>query len=358
METAIKLQLLMLAVLLFLTAGCGKNDAAKTDDYIEKITNVEFFTVQSSRFEENIRLPIVVIPEKEVNLGMTNGGRVTKIFIDKGDRVKRGQLLLATDDKIFKASYEMTKSTYEWQKSEFARSEKLFEDRSISEADYDAARHALAQAKSSYEIAEKNYEDATLEAPFGGIVTVKNVEIGDLLAPGTPAFRIIAMSRVRVQAGIPEKHIVDFEKGNSVIITIDAIPGRTFEGIINFIAPEADPEVRTFLAEMIVDNSEGLIRAGVMGNARILRKAHENALMIPINAMIETQKGRIVFVLNEGNVAEERLIQTLGGNDLMIQVTGLKSGEKIIAKGHYDLINGERVNVTGEYKIESGEVKS
>ena len=352
----VQVKLLVLTVLLIVTIGCGKNNAAKTEVYVEQVTNVEYYSVQPTKFEENIKLPIIFLPYKEVNLGMTNGGRVTVLHVDKGDRVKKGQLLLETDDIIIKASYEMAKSTYEWQQNEFVRSKKLFEDKSISEVDFDAARHALAQAKSSCEMAQKNYDDATLEAPFSGIVTIRNVEVGDILAPGSPAFRIIDMSRVKVQAGIPEKYIVDFEMGSKVTMTIDAIPDRKFEGTINYISPESNPDVRTFLAEMVVDNSEGLIRAGVMGNAQIIRKVHENALMIPLNALIETQRGSIVFVLKEGNVVEERFIETLGGNDLMIQVTGLKSGEKIIAKGQYDLIDGERVNVTGEYKIESGGV--
>ena len=349
------LKFVLSVILPLAVIGCGNQNAAETDDYVEKITNVEFFQVTPTRFEENIILPIVIFPDKEVNLGITNGGRVTRIHVDKGDSVKEGQLLLEIDDKILKASLEMAKATFEWQKNEFIRYEKLFKDESISEADFEAAKHTLVQAESSYIIAQKNFEDASLEASFSGIVTMRNVEVGDILAPGTPAFRIIDMKRVKVQAGIPEKYIGDFKKGNKVKITIDAIPGREFEGIINYIAPEASPEVRTFLAEMYVDNSDGSILAGVMGNAQIIRNVYENALMIPINALIETQKGHIVFVLKDGDIVEERFVDVLGGNDLMIQVVGLSFGEKIITKGNYDLIDGEKVNITGEYKYVSGE---
>ncbi len=349
------LKCVLLAILLLAVVGCGKKNAAETDNYVEKITNVEFFQIIPTRFEENIVLPIVIFPDKVVNMGMTNGGRVTRIHVDKGDSVKEGQLLLETDDKILKAALEMAKSTFEWREKEFVRYEKLFKDESISEADFDAAGHALIQAESSYKIAQKNFEDATLEASFGGIVTMRNVEVGDILAPGTPAFRIIDMKRVKVQTGIPEKYIGDFEKGNKVKITIDSIPEREFDGTINFIAPEASPEVRTFLAEIFVDNSDGSIQAGVMGNAQIIRNIYENALMIPINALIETQKGHIVFVLKDGDIVEERYVDVLGGNELMIQIAGIFAGEKIITKGNYDLIDGEKVNVTGEYKYVSGE---
>ncbi len=346
----------LLIIQLFIV-GCGQKNTAETEVYDEKITNVEYYNIEPSEFEEKITLPMVVLPYREVNLGITNGGSVTNIFVDKGHTVKEGDVLLKTDDTIFKASYEMAEANLEYQENEFARYKKLFEDKSISEAQFDAAKLAFAQARSNYEISKKNYDNTTLKAPFSGIVTTKNVEIGDILAPGTPAFRIIDMSRVRVQTGIPEKYIGDFKNGNKVSISIDAIPGREFVGTINFISPEADTNVRTFLAEIIIDNKNGLIKAGVMGNADILQNIYENSILIPINSLIETQNGRIVFVLKEGDIVEERHVEIIGENELMVQVTGLNPGEKVIAKGQYDIINGERVNVTGEYKLESGEVE-
>ena len=348
-------KLTVIVMLVIAVSGCGKKEAIETEGYVDTITNVEFFTVLPTKFEENITLPIVVLPYKEVNLGMTNGGRVVKINVDKGDRVKNGQVLLETDDTVFKAAYDISMASLEYQKGEFARAERLLKDGSITEAAFDAAKLGLAQAQSNYDMTRKNYADATLEAPFSGIVTMRDVEIGDILSPGMPAFRIIDMRRVKVQAGLPEKYITDFEVGNKVFIKIDAIKDREFEGTINYIAPEASPEVRTFLAEMIVDNSDDSIRAGVMGNAQIIRNVHENALMIPINALTETQKGHVVFVLKEGNVAEERLVDVLGGNDLMVRAEGLSAGERIITKGNYDLIDGEKVNVTGEYTYAGGE---
>ena len=357
MRKNLKFMVLIFAMLSLAIGGCGQKDTSdsETDVYNEKITNVEYMKVEPTTFEENISLPIVVLPNKEIDLGMTNGGRVTKIYIDKGDNVKKGQVLLETDDTILKASHEIAKASLEYQENEFARNEKLLEDGSIAEVQFDSAKLALAQARSTYEITKKNYENATLEAPFSGIVTTKNIEVGDILAPGTPAFRIIDTKAVKVQAGIPEKYIVDFEQGNKVKITIDSIPGREFEGMINYIAPEASPAVRTFLAEMVVDNSDGSIRTGVMGNARIVRNVYKNALMVPMNAITETQKGHMVFVLKDGDIVEERNLKVLGGDDLMVQVEGIFEGEKIITKGNYDLIDGEKVNVTGEYNYISGE---
>jgi len=155
---------------------------------------------------------------------------------------------------------------------------------------------------------------------------------------------------VKVQAGIPERYIGDFKIGNDVSIKFDALPGKIFKGNINFISPEASVSVRTFLAEIIVDNSEGLLKSGIMGDARILRKVHEQAIMIPFNAMIETQHGRIVFLASQDNTAEERPVEIGNSNETMTFVTaGLNPGDRLIVKGQQDLVNGERINITGEY---------
>ncbi|MFC1541852.1 efflux RND transporter periplasmic adaptor subunit [Candidatus Latescibacterota bacterium] len=344
-----------LAILPLVIVSCANSKIEENETYDEKITNVEFYQVKQVRFEENIVLPIVIAPDKEVNLGVTNGGRVTQILTEKGNKVTDGQLLLETDDEILRAALDNAKATYEWQKKEFERFEQLYKEENISEADFDAVQHALIQSESANRIAQKNFEDASLEAPFSGIVTMRNVEVGDILSPGIPAFRIINIDKVKVQAGIPEKYIEDFETGDPVKISIDAIPDRVFEGKINYISPEASPSVRTFLAEITIANRDGALRVGTMGNARIVRNVYENALMVPINAITETQDGHKVFVLKDGDIVEERSLNVLGGNELMVQVEGISEGEKIITKGNYDLIDGEKVNVTGEYVYVSGE---
>ena len=356
MENSLR-KILVVLFFLIIAAGCGKKQAAETEIDFTRVTNVEVYTVMTAAFEDYITLPVVVVPNKTANIGLTAGGKVAKIHVDKGDHVTKDMILLETDDVLLKAQYELAAANLAYQKKEFARSEKLFKDGTISSADFDGSELQLATTQSSYDIAKKQYEDATLKASFAGTVTMRNVEVGDILGPGMPAFRIIDMNRVKVQAGIPEKHIVSFKVGNTVTISFDAIPDRIFEGKINYISPEAAPSVRTFLAEIMVDNSGGIIKAGIMGNARILRTIYEDALMIPINAIVESQHGRSVFVAGQDNTAEEReIVLGQGANDTMVLVAeGIQPGDKVIVKGQQDLVTGESITITGEYVADSGE---
>lgn len=356
MKTSTIIVLVCVVPVLAVVIGCGKAEEIESKADFTKITNVETFVVKESTYDDYIHLPVVVKPNKEVNLGLTHGGKVTNIHVDKGDNVNQGMVLLETDDVLLKASYDMAKSNLEYQEKEFARNETLYQDGSISETVYDGSKLALSQAQSNYEQSKKMYEDATLKAPFAGIVTSRNVEVGDILGSGMPAFRIIDVSKVKVQAGIPEKYIVDFRVGNDVEVKFDSIPGKNFSGKINYIAPEASSSVRTFLAEIIVDNKNGLIRAGIMGDALILRKKYDDALVVPMDALIDTQNGRILYVARENNTAEERSVTTgSSSNDVVMITSGLTAGEKIIVKGQHDLANGEPFNIIGDYKPVSRE---
>jgi membrane fusion protein, multidrug efflux system len=314
-----------------------------------KITNVETYTVAPRNFAEYITLPVVVNPYREVNLGLVNGGKVERILADKGDRVAAGKVLLETETVVLEAALDLAKANLDFQKGEYGRNKNLFDSGNISPAVFDGVALALAQAQSQYDIAKKQLDNATLAAPFGGVITERHAEVGDVLGPGTTAFKLIDVDRVKVQAGIPEKYIFDFKPGNRVYIRFDAIPGKEFEGKINYVAPEASASIRTFLAEILVDNRGGIIKAGIMGDAQILKKDHPDAVMIPLNAVIQTQSGRIAFVLKSDGTAEERKIEIGPSSDVVIMILkGIDPGDRVIVKGQHQIANGEKVKVVGK----------
>jgi RND family efflux transporter MFP subunit len=327
------------------SSGC--QGAKKQEQKVEaKIVNVEVVTATPSTYREFISLPVIVSPYREASVGLVSGGRVTKLYADKGQRVTEGMVLLETETEILRASLELASSNLNFQKSEYARNKQLFDQGNITPAVFDGAKLALAQAQSQFDIATKQLANSKLESPFDGIVTARNVEVGDVLGPAAPAFRIIDIDRVKVQAGIPEKYIGDFRTGNSVFIRFDSLPGREFEGKINYIAPEASSQVRSFIAEMIVDNRQGLIKAGIMGNAQILKKIHTDALMIPLDAVIQTQKGRIVYVLKPDDTAEDHPVEVGPAGDSLIMIeTGLAPGDRVVVKGQHEIGSGEKVKV-------------
>lgn len=336
----------LLGSLFLFSQGCGNGNSVEDVSKVRTI-NVETYTVTPRNFESYIHLPVIVSPIKEVNLGLTGGGKVAELKADQGDFVKEGAILLKLDDTMLKANYEIAAANLEFQKTEYARTEQLFKDGTISASVMDAAKLQLSQAQNAFTLAKKALDDSVLKAPFTGTITARLVEVGAIMGPGTPAFRLIDARTVKVKTGIPEQYIQDFEKGSNVTIKFDSLPEKTFRGTISYISPEADPQVRTFVAEITVGNSENLLKAGIMGNASILRNYYARSIVIPLNAVVETQTGPVVYTSQGDSTAHMNnvVLGETSNGDVRI-ANGIKAGDKVIIRGQYDIVEGDRIRVT------------
>lgn len=334
--------------------GCAPGEA-KDQAPAGKVTNVEVYTVVPTTFVEHISLPAVVVPNRQADLSLVGGGRVARVLVDKGDRVVAGQILLETETEMLRAAHDLAVASLEFQTGEFQRAQSLFQTGSINESAFGAAKLAFAQAQSQRDISRKQLRDATLRAPFAGTVALRHVEVGDVLGPGSPAFRLIDVDPVRIQVGIPERLIGDFRTGNTVSVALDALPGTPLLGRLDYLSPEATSSVRTFLAEIVIPNADGAVRAGIMGNARIQGRTFENALLMPMDALIESQAGRRVFVVRDDTLAAERPIAIAASDETMVVVTdGVRAGDQVVTKGQHDIVNGDRVRITGQYRPGAG----
>ncbi len=352
---AMKKQLFPLYLaILTIGSGCSSGDAGNPAPP-GRVTNVEVYPVVPRTFVEHFSVPATVVPRRQVDLSMVGGGRVTAVQVDKGDRVEAGQTLLQTDTTSLQAAFDLAAANLEFQTGEFERASRLYEAGSINQSAFAAARLALAQARSERDIARQRLKDATLEAPFTGMITQRHVELGDVLGPGAPAFRLIDADRVKVQVGIPERLVGDFRIGNTVSIELDALPGEVLSGRLEYLAPEASPGVRTFLAEMLLDNHNGMVRSGLMGQARIQRRTFSDALLVPLDALIEGQDGRQLFVVRHDTLAVQRAIDIAATDaGMMVVRRGIDIGDRVVTKGQHELVDGDRVRVTGEYRIDLG----
>ncbi|MFH1566994.1 MAG: hypothetical protein ABIL09_03275 [Gemmatimonadota bacterium] len=133
------------------------------------------------------------------------------------------------------------------------------------------------------------------------------------------------------------------------------MPGTPLLGRLDYLSPEATSSVRTFLAEIVIPNADGAVRAGIMGNARIQGRTFENALLMPMDALIESQAGRRVFVVRDDTLAAERPIAIAASDETMVVVTdGVRAGDQVVTKGQHDIVNGDRVRITGQYRPGAG----
>ena len=162
---------------------------------------------------------------------------------------------------------------------------------------------------------------------------------------GAPLARIVQVHKVKVSVGIPERDISFFAEGNTATVTLDALQGRSFAGVIHRIATTAEAATLTFIAEIEVDNPDGAIKPGMVARVALVRKSYPDSIIVPLFSILSLENMRFVFV-EENGAAHGRPIQVGVLQDNTIQVTeGLRAGDRLIVSGQRDLKDGDPVNV-------------
>ncbi|MDF2696256.1 MAG: putative efflux rane fusion protein [Labilithrix sp.] len=294
----------------------------------------------------------------------------TKRPLHAGDRVAKGTVLASLRLSDFKQKMSElggmsaeASAGYKKAKTDLQRAQSLLAEGAISRAEYDAvkARHdALAggagAAAARVGQAGLALSDAQLKAPIDAIILERRVEVGSLVAPGAPAFVLADTSMVKVSFGVPDSVQRSLELGQDVSVTADAFPDRSFSGCVTKIAPQADARTRVFDVEATLDNTEGLLKVGMVTNIQVGRGGdHEGPaerILLPLSAVVRippNEQGYWAYVVIDepaGPTAHARPVElaNLVGNRVAV-TRGLTLGERVIVQGATLVREGQRVNV-------------
>ncbi|MDO5442214.1 MAG: efflux RND transporter periplasmic adaptor subunit [Bacteroidia bacterium] len=268
------------------------------------------------------------------------GSRIKKINVEIGDFVSKGQVLAEMDQ----TNLEQTKLKLDNDALELSRLKELYEAGALSKSDYEAMQLSYNVSNSQY---SNLVENTILRSPVSGVITARNYDVGDMYAMSSPIFVVQQITPVKLLVAMSETDYTKVKKGDKVEITADAIPGRTFIGKVNRIYPVIDAASHTFTSEVVVENSDRVLRPGMYACAKVTF-AVNHSIVVPDEAVVKQQGSgqKSVFVLNGDNTVTSRFI-TLGRHDgTQYEVlSGLEEGEKIVVTGHAALKNGSEVNV-------------
>ncbi|HOJ37306.1 MAG TPA: efflux RND transporter periplasmic adaptor subunit [Ignavibacteriales bacterium] len=312
-------------------------------DYIP----VSVFTVKTGDIKEDISFIATAYPNKEVNIATEVAGKVIKVNFTEGTFVKAGDVLVQIDDQLKQSAYENAKALFDKAEKDLQRNKELYNSKSISDAQMEAAELNYYNAKNQLKIAQKLLKDTKIIAPFSGYITQKMVEIGAYLNVGNPIATIVDVSSLKIKANIAEKDAFKLKKGDQLKMTTDVYPTKIYYGNISYISPKGD-DAHTYPIEVMVNNSNGELKAGMIFNISYNYEVKQNKLVIPRDAIIGSIKNPYVYVVNN-DVAELRYIKA--GEELgkFVQVIdGLKSGEKVVVKGKLNITNGSKLKSTEE----------
>lgn len=284
-----------------------------------------------------------------IDLTSESAGEITALHFDSGDEVETGQLLLVLNDEVEQASRLNQIASRELAEILFERDRQLMEQNSISESQFDRSRADLEHARARLAETEARLKNKRIDAPFGGLLGIRRVELGDYLSPGTIIATLQDLSALEIDFTVPARFSPQLQIGQQIDFSTKAFPGQSFDAELAAIDARVDPGTRSLLLRARISEPGGLI-PGMFASLRIDLGNDQTVVTVPETAVTYSLQGNAVFVIEpieEGGLTASARIVTVGGvrDGRTAILDGLNAGERIVTAGQNKLYRGVRIVV-------------
>lgn len=328
-------------MLLFLACRNPQHQPAE-----ERAVTVVAREVKENSVSRDISVSGNIEGDRTVKLGFMVAGKISRIVPSEGQTVGRGQLIATLDDTNYSIAREMADVQVSQATDEYNRLKLMYERNSISESDFKKIDFTLQSAKAQLKLQSKNLADTKLYAPFSGVLLKKLAEPGEIVSAGMPVLVLSDISKVKVNAYIPENQVDQIRMGQEAEVKVNAL-GESFTGKLTELGAAADLTTRAFTVRIEVANPGLKIRPGMIAEVSIPSTRNQSVISVPASAILRTPEGQsYLFVADNGKAFQRNIsVGNLYGDEIEI-VSGLSAGEKIIVAGQHKLTNGTRISVT------------
>ena len=320
-----------------LLSGCGANTEEVSQDRVEQVRTTPLAYQEVSR---QIELSTTLQGYEEMNISPSLTGIIEKIYVEVGDRVRKGDTLVRMDQN----QLNTTRLAYANLQIEMNRVEMLLESEAISQQTYDQTKLSFDQTAESLRFLEEN---TFVLAQYDGVISSKSYEDGELYAGAQPILRLTQINELKAYVNVPETYFPLVKKGMKVNVYSDIYPDKVFPAVIEIVYPTIDPASHTFTLKLRIPNSSELIRPG-MYVSTVLDLGRTEALAVPYQAVLRLigSNNRYVFV-DEGGVAKRVFVEIGERHDQTIEISSdsLKVGDPVVTTGQAKLVDGVRLNV-------------
>ena len=346
--------------LTILLASCGKEEKKIAVD------NSPAISVKVNKIEANTNSPFLSVSGKiqatnSADLSTRIMGYVTKVYVNVGDKVRKGQLLVSINNTDLQAKKGQVnagiteaKTAFNNVSKNYNRYKNLYESKSISQKEMDdmTANYQMAKARLEGANQMKNeinaqFAYANITAPFSGIVTSKNVETGNMANPGMPLISIETPGNFEVMAMVPETEISQIKKGTVVAVLIKSI-NKTINGKVSEVSSSAKNTGGQYLVKINLDKTDANILSGMFTTVQfpVERKLKTAMVLIPIEAIVKNGQLSGVYTTTESNKALLRWLRlgNVYGNKVEV-LSGLNTNETYIISAEGKLFNGAKITI-------------
>ena len=299
---------------------------------------------------------------KVAKVGPIFSGRISKIYVNPGDWVSRGDSLVdieSLDVAEAKTAFYKAYAQVELGRIDYERQQRLFKEDIGSQKNLLTAEANYKIAQANLNAAEKNLHTLgfteeeckllaethqinpfiTLKAPLSGRIVRREATLGAMVDQNSDLFTIMDLSTVWVDADIFEKDLANIKVGQKTEIRVHAYPNEVFQGNISYIADVFNEQTRTVTVRTQVKNKDSKLKVGMFANIRILAPGGGRVLVVPVEAVLDDERERVVFV-KEGDGFRRQVVQVGVQSGGVIEVIqGLRADDEIVVRGNFQLLS-------------------
>ena len=322
-----------------------------TDDEEPEAVPVEVASLESGEIESVLRFSTNLEAESQVKVFSQAKRLIRELLVEEGDQVARGQLLLRLEDEEQRSAVAKARNQFDKAESEYERSKRLFESDLISREAFNDASYELDQLRISMDDAARELSYTEVTAPIAGVVTTRQVNLGDQVQIGQHLFDIVDFESIVARVFVPEKYLPGLRPGLQARIATSATEGREFTGSVDRISPVVDPQSGTIKVTVAIGRQEQL-RPGLYVDVDLIMATHSDAVLIPKRAVVYDSEQMFVYRLGDDQRVQRVYIEPLLADKNHIEPReGLGIGDRIVVAGQAGLKDAARVRLPGQEEL-------
>jgi RND family efflux transporter MFP subunit len=341
----------LLAVLV-LSCSDNENQQSKKIIQIEKNTNVKVVNPQQRSFTSTLQIIGNALPDKQVNIHAMEGGFLSELKKDIGDKVQKGDILAVLNNPELTRELEINKVAKQVAEANYLRFKKVItktpELTTLQEFEKVEATYLMANAK--YKATINRDSLLSIRAPFSGMITTRNVELGALIQSGinnanaAALFEIMDMEIIRLTIALPETEVDNISKGMQAEISFTELPGEQFSAQVSRMANAIDNRNKTMKVQLDIPNRNGKIKAGMYANVAIQLQSTGDKISLPNEVLIAIKSEFFILQVKDG-IVKRTLIKKGLSNTHFFEVLGNEVNEnsKVIVEGKAMVKEGMKV---------------
>ena len=283
--------------------------------------------------------------DESVTLRPEVAGRISAIAFQEGQRVAKGALLVKLDPAVNEAEVQQAKANLWLAKTKHDRAVDLQKQGFISIQARDEAENNLKVAEAALQLAEAKLAKMEMRAPFSGVIGLRVVSPGDYVKEGADLVNLESIDTLKVDFRVPETYLKQVQVGQSLALTLDAVPGRTFDGKVFALNPLFDAAGRSIVIRAVVRNPDTSLRPGMFARVRLFTREAKDALVVPDGALVPSGDEQYVYRVVDGKAVRTKVEIGQRREGVVEVLQGLDPADVIVTAGHLKIRDGTAVTL-------------